>query len=137
MASDEGTYGFSKPDAEALIESIGVTETTFSERTPRGSGSLRVYLYTLTAAMGSGSGTATIRTLADDTEIATSQTVVDTLGLFNGLAVGQRGICVKSGGDYYAIGPYVTKVRWDDPDLEYTKDNDTTWVNIDTAEDCS
>lgn len=137
MTIDENTYGFSRGDAEALIESIGPAETTFNELRPRGGGGVNLFLYTLTSAMSAGSGTATIRNMADDTQIATSQTVVDTLGFFNGLAIGQRGICVNSGGTYYAIGPYVTKVRWDDPDLEYTKDNDTTWVNIDTAEDCA
>ncbi|QDV23425.1 hypothetical protein [Aureliella helgolandensis] len=94
------------------------------------------YLYTLTAAMSSGSGTATIRNMADDEEIETGAIVVDTLGMFDGLAIGQRGICIKSGEAYYSIGPYVTRVRWADPDLEYTKDG-TNWTNIDTAEDCS
>ncbi|QDV26962.1 hypothetical protein [Aureliella helgolandensis] len=95
------------------------------------------YLFTLTAAMSSGYGTATIRTMSDAEEIETGAVVAGTLGLFDGLAIGQRGICIKSGANYYAIGPYVTQVRWDDPDLEYTKDDGTNWTNIDTAEDCS
>ena len=102
-----------------------------------GGGGDKHYLFTLTATMASGSGACTIRSMADDTEVATSQTVVDTLGFFDGLASGQRGICIRQGGVYYAIGPYVTSVRWDDPDLEYSKDNATTWVNIDTAEECA
>jgi hypothetical protein len=95
------------------------------------------YLYTLTAAMSSGTGTATIRNMADDTEIETGASVVDTLSFFDGLAIGRRGICIKSGSTYYAIAPYVTDVQWDDPDLEYSKDGGSNWTNIDTAEDCS
>ncbi|QDV26943.1 hypothetical protein [Aureliella helgolandensis] len=95
------------------------------------------YLFTLTSAMSSGYGTATIRSISDSEEIETGASVVDTLGLFDGLASGKRGICIKSGEAYYAIGPYVTAVRWDDPDLEQSKDGGDTWENIDTAEDCS
>ena len=95
------------------------------------------YLFTLTGAMSAGTGAATIRNMADTDEIETGATVVDTLGLFDGLASGKRGICIKEESAYYAIGPYVTRVRWDDPDLEFTKDGGDSWENIDTAEDCS
>jgi len=73
--------------------------------------------------------------MEDDAEIETSS-VRDPLGHFNGLTSGYRGICAKQGGNYYALGPYVTAVRWDDPDLEFSRDNATTWINVDTAEDC-
>lgn len=32
---------------------------------------------------------------------------------------------------------FVTDIRWDDPVLEYSKDNGANWINIDTAEECS
>lgn len=101
-----------------------------------GSGGDTHFLYTLTAAFSSGTGTATIKNLADDTTIATSQTVIDTLGHYDGLAIGRRGVCVKSGSTYYAITPFVTEVRWNDPDLEYSKDGGSNYTNIDTTEDC-
>lgn len=95
------------------------------------------YLFTLTGTITGGGGAATIRNMADDTEIATGQTVNDPLGHFEGLTAGYRGICFLQNGEYYALGPYVTQVRWDDPDLEYSRDDGTTWINIDTAEDCT
>ena len=138
MPRDENTYGFSLSDARELINTIGGVDREYPEGRPRGGGGGdKHYLFTLTATMASGSGACTIRNMADDAEIATSQTVVDTLGFFDGLASGQRGICIRQGGVYYAIGPYVTSVRWDDPDLEYSKDDATTWVTIDTAEECA
>lgn len=93
------------------------------------------YLYTLTSAVSAGSGTATIRNMADATEIATGQTVNDPLGHMDGLAIGRRGVCIKVNNAYYAITPYVVDVRWVDPDLEQSKDG-TNYTNIDTAEDC-
>ena len=102
-----------------------------------GSGGSHELLFTLTGTVASGTGTATIRNLADTTDVATGATLNDPLGHFDGLTSGYRGFCFLDSGSYYAIGPYVTKVRWDDPDLEYSRDNATTWINIDTAEDCS
>lgn len=101
-----------------------------------GAGGDSHYLYTLTAAFSGGTGTATIRNLADDTEIATSQTVVDTLGHYDGLPIGGRGICIEAAGSYYALTPFVSDVRWNDPDLEQSKDGGTTYTNIDTTEEC-
>jgi len=93
------------------------------------------YLYTLTGTISGGTGTATIRNLADDTEIETGATLKDPLGHFAGLTSGYRGMCVKEGDDYYALGPYVVGVAWVDPTLRQTKDG-TTYTTIDTAEDC-
>lgn len=93
------------------------------------------YLYTLTTVMGASTGTATIRNLADTTEIATGVSLSNTLGHFTGLASGRRGICVKDGSTYRAVTPYVVDVRWQAPDLEQTKDG-TNYTNIDTAVDC-
>lgn len=129
---------FSPAKAHALDALVG--EGDHDVKNPRSARRSAVadkhYLFTLTGAISSGSGTATIRNMADDEEIATSQTVVDTLGFFDGLASGRRGICVRQAGVYYAIGPYVTDIRWDDPDLESSKDGGSNWDNIDTAEDC-
>lgn len=94
------------------------------------------YLFTLTGTVASGSGTATIRDVTDSTEIATGATLKDLLGHFDGLTSGYRGFCFKKGSLYYALGPYTTKVRWSSPNLEYSRDNASTWLNIDTAEDC-
>lgn len=95
------------------------------------------YLFTLTGTITGGGGAATIRNLADDTEIATGQTVNDPLGHFEGLTSGYRGICFKQDGEYYALGPYVTKVRWQDPDLQYSRNDGSLWFTIDTAQDCT
>lgn len=105
-------------------------------RAKRGGGDNH-FLFTLTGTIASGSGLATIRELADDADVETGVSLRDPLGHFDGLTSGHRGYCFLSNGEYYALGPYVTRVRWDDPDLEYSRDNATTWTNIDTAEDCA
>jgi hypothetical protein len=136
---DKRTWGFKYRATAELARDMAErrTNTEYPEGTPRGGGGDRHYLFTLTGAMSSGTGTATIRNMADDTEIETGATIEDTLSFFDGLASGRRGICIKQDGAYYAIGPYVTDVQWDDPDLEYSKDGGTNWTNIDTAEDCT
>ena len=98
---------------------------------------LDIYLFTLTSTLTSGvAATADIRTI-DDSELFTDDVPInDPLGHFEGLTSGYRGWCLAWEGEYYALGPYVTQVRWDDPDLEYSRDGSTTWINIDTAEDC-
>ena len=94
------------------------------------------FLFTLTGAMSAGEGEATIRNMADSAEIATGVSVKDPLGLFEGLASGRRGICVLDGSEYYAIGPYVTRVRWWTRNLESSHDGGATWDKIDTGEPC-
>ncbi len=136
MATDQTTYGFEKQDALALLRHVGGGDATYQEGRTRGGGNVAMYLFTLTGTISAGAGTATIRNLPDTTEIATGVSLKDPLGHFAGLTSGYRGFCVKQGGIYYAIGPYVVNVRWDDPDLEQTRDG-TTYTNIDTAEDCS
>jgi hypothetical protein len=141
-ATPDATNHRLDPSDDGNIVLLAAPSTTETKLLPvllgaAGGGGDKHYLYTLTAAMTSGSGTATIRNLADDTEIETGATILGPRGLFDGLAIGRGGPCVKQGGAYYALGPYVTKVRWDDPDLEYSKDDGTNWTNIDTAEDCS
>lgn len=136
MATDQTTYGFEKQDALALLRHVGGGDDTYQEGRTRGGGNVAMYLFTLTGTISSGAGTATIRNLPDTTEIATGVSLKDPLGHFDGLTSGYRGFCVKQGGIYYAIGPYVVNVRWDDPNLEQTRDG-TTYTNIDTAEDCS
>jgi hypothetical protein len=136
MATDQTTYGFEKQDALALLRHVGGGDDTYQEGRTRGGGNVAMYLFTLTGTISSGAGTATIRNLPDTTEIATGISLKDPLGHFDGLTSGYRGFCVKQGGIYYAIGPYVVNVRWDDPDLEQTRDG-STYTNIDTAEDCS
>lgn len=101
------------------------------------SSSVQFFLFTLTTAFTTTTATATIRNLDDDEEIATGVTLRDPLGHFNGLASGKRGFCFKQDQKYYAVTPWTAKVRWNDPDLEYSKDGGTTWINIDTAEDCT
>jgi len=96
----------------------------------------QLYLFTLTGTIASGSGAATIRNLADDAEIATGASLKDPLGHFDGLTSGYRGFCVADGGFYYALGPYVTHVLWNSPDLEYSRDGNVTQLPVDTAEPC-
>ena len=138
MATDDNTYGFSKADATELLQGIGGNDGEFIEGRVRGGGGTgRIRLFTLTGTIASGTGLATIRNLADDTEIGTGLNVLDPLGHFDGLTSGYRGFCVKDGSDYVALGPYATTVNWNDPDLRYSRDGGTTWLAIDTAEDCS
>lgn len=92
------------------------------------------YLFTLTGSISGGAGLATIRNMADTTELATGVSVKDPIGHFDGKTAGNRGICFKSGSDYYALGPYVTSVTWDGTDLTYEAGTDSTL--IDTPEEC-
>lgn len=139
MAKRNEIIGYSVRTARRIRNRSGGVQTTeFSESLKLGGGrSTPLYLFTLTGTIASGTGVATIRNLADTSEIATSQNVKDPLGHFDGLTSGYRGFCTKQGSDYYALGPYVTKVRWADPVVEYSRNNSTTWINIDTAEDCT
>lgn len=137
MALDEHTYGFSKQDALDLVQGDRGGDTEYVEgRVRGGSGGDKHFLFTLTGTMSGGSGAATIRNMADDTEIETGASVIGPLGHFDGLTSGYRGICIKQGGEYYAIGPYVVNVRWVDPVLEQTKDG-TNYTTIDTAVNCT
>lgn len=136
MATDENTYGFEKQDALALLRHVGGGDATYQEgRTRGGGGGDKHYLFTLTGTISAGAGAATIRDMPDATEIETGASVKDPLGHFNGLISGYRGICIKQGGLYYAIGPYVIDVRWNDPVLEQSK-KPSTYTTIDTAEAC-
>ncbi|MCA9130695.1 MAG: hypothetical protein KDB22_26590 [Planctomycetales bacterium] len=137
MRDADNTYGFSKDDAGELVQLIGGADREYLEGKVRGNGGgASIYLFTLTATITSGSGTGTIRNLSDDTEIATGQTIEDPLGHFTGLTSGYRGYCVKNGANYVALSPYVTDVDWTDPNLRYYRDDGTTAIPIDTAEDC-
>ena len=128
------------PDPTGSTILLGAPSTTTTKLLPvllgAGSSAGGTYLYTLTADMSGGSGTATIRTIDDATLIGTGKTVVSTLGFFDGLVTGQRGTCVLSGSNYYATGPYVTGVRWDDPNIETSRDGGSSWDNVDVTELC-
>ena len=63
------------------------------------------FLFTLSEDMGATEGLAEIRSMDDATQVEASAEVKNTLGDFSHLKSGERGICVKSGGIYYAVHP--------------------------------
>lgn len=127
-----GSYQLSSSGTGLVCLSAPITYQTsrkFVWAAARGAGSAAtgsIYLYTLTAAISAGSGTATIKSMDDVTTIATGETIEDPLGHMEGLASGVRGVCVKSGSTYYAITPYVFNLRLSSPNLQYLK-HGTAW----------
>lgn len=96
------------------------------------------FLFTLTSAVTGASGTANVTTMAG-TSVETGAAVSNTGGDFEGIPSGRQGICISQSGVYYitrVFEQHLTDVRWDDPDLEKTRDNAQTWDNVDTAQDC-
>lgn len=99
---DENTYGFAKADADALVGMIGMGETETPGGRPRGGG-IKLYRFTLNASLASGTADADIL-LMDGTDTGTDANVLDPLGIFAALVtVGDAGLCVLQGGNYYVI----------------------------------
>jgi len=104
MAIDRNTWGFSKPDAEALKASIGGGETEIPDRLPGGGGGIKLFGFALTSSMSSNSAAADISTLDGiSTSSIESSTVYDPQSIFSVLEVGDTGLCVKQGGKYYIV----------------------------------
>ena len=138
MAQDENTYGFNRQDAEALVQSIGVSESTFPIGRVRGgrSGGASNLVQTSGTIAQNASATCTIYRIISGTP--TSQT--DTISVINPwpftIPSGMRILATQDTyGDWYAVHPGIINVRWDDPDLEQTLDG-SIYTNIDTAVDC-
>ena len=65
----ERTYGFNKSDAEALIQSIGTSQTTFAEVRPRGGRNEYLVILDATLAVASNSKTGATSCLATVCEL--------------------------------------------------------------------
>ena len=142
---DESTYGFSKADASDLLSQIGGHESDYREglvRSSKGGGSAKLVLATsgIPARSGTTVGSATCTeykivgsTLTTNTETITVKNI-QAEAIPSGLYV----FAVKEAlsGFWIAQHPGVLNVRWNDPDLQQTK-NGTSYTNIDTAEDCA
>ena len=109
MGKDERTYGFSKEDADELIDLIGSGESTFPEIRPRGGGggSGAIFGFTLTAEKTqiADSVAAEIYNLngaAFGTLVETS-TLYDPANWYGPASIGSVGICRLQGGKYYAL----------------------------------
>jgi hypothetical protein len=104
MAIDRNTWGFSKPDAEALKASLLNGETETSDRLPGGGGGIKLFAFTLTADMASKSAAAGIFSLDGvTTSSVESSTVYDPQNIFSTLKTDGTGLCLKQGGAYYVI----------------------------------
>jgi hypothetical protein len=110
--NDNDTYGFSKADAEELVEMIGGGETEYPELRPRqkskGEGEGKLYGFKLTnnGFLTTQTATADIYELANNvfgTMIADEATIYDPSKWAAGAAIDLRGLCIKQGGSYYAI----------------------------------
>ena len=102
-------YAFRRDDARRIKASLGSTETGGiggkAKLLPQSDPGTGPFLYTLTSAMGASDGTADVRLMDDSEEVEANATVINTLGDFTGLPIGERGICVRVAGAYYAIHP--------------------------------
>ena len=105
---------------------------------PRGSGgSSSVQLVETPSTIAqNASASCTIYRIISGTP--TSQT--DTITVINPwpftIPAGMRVLATQDTfGDWYAVHPGVTDVRWVDPDLQQTR-NGSSYTNIDTAVDC-
>lgn len=105
---DDSTYGFSKPDAEALLEKIGLRDEIIQGRQKpvrgrSGSGGVTLYRFTLNASLASGTADADILNM-DGTDTGLDEDVLDPLGIFASLtSVGDAGLCLLQNGTYYVI----------------------------------
>jgi hypothetical protein len=97
------TYGFSKGDAEALVASIGTTETEIPQLfLGGGGGGTQSFGFELTTGMTSGSGLGTIFAMADvdnATSLASGVTI-KARAFFGDLPEGTIGQCELHGSDY-------------------------------------
>jgi hypothetical protein len=108
--NDNDTYGFSKADAEELVEMIGGGETEYLEGRVRGGGGGGAMLFGFTTTssgfLTTTTATADIYALAGSgfgSLIQSGVTIYDSAAWARGLPSGVNGICVKQGGLYYAI----------------------------------
>ena len=106
--NDNHTYGFSKGDAEELVEMIGGGEGEYVEGRVRGGGGLKIFGFTLTNAGFVTTKTATadifpLASAAFGTALEEDANIYDPAGWAIGATTGQTGLCVKQGGKYYAI----------------------------------
>lgn len=100
---DESTYGFSKDDASALANMIGLSETEIpARRAVGGGGGVTLYRFTLNEAWTAGAADADILEM-DGTDTTIDADVLDPLGIFGTLGIGDAGLCLLQNGVYYAI----------------------------------
>ena len=104
MAIDRNTWGFSKPDAEALKASIGGGETEMPDHLP-GVGGQSLFGFRVNAGFSSGQTQARIYRLAGASfgDLIGTFTLYDPTRWATGFLAGDIGLCQKSGGLYYAI----------------------------------
>lgn len=144
MATDNHTYGFSKADAGALVQLIGNGDGEYLEGRVRGGGKASTKIV-LTPGGGIAARSGTTVSSASCTEYkivsGTLTTNTNSLTVYNiwPFAI-PASMYIKAtkesiSGFWLAEHPGVVDVQWDDPDLEFTRDG-STWINIDTPEEC-
>lgn len=103
---DQSTYGFSKQDANSLLERIELRDELSPRKTlpaRRRAGGARLYRFTLNASLASGTADADILEM-DGTDTTIDDDVLDPLGIFASLtSVGAAGLCILQDGKYYVI----------------------------------
>ena len=134
---DESTYGFNKQDADELLQLIDRGDIEYEELKPVQTSSTRLFVYTTSTAFSSNTATADITTLAGSS-VESDATVNDPLGHFSDVLSGSKGVCVRDGGEYYALGPYVVGLRVNAFTLQLRKENasDSFWATYHTGDDC-
>ena len=101
MTADR-TYGFSKSDAEALVASIGTTETEIPQLFPGGGGGAIFIRFQLNAELTGTTVAATIFDRDGET-IEASATLEDPEQIFTGLTEDTRGIGLRDAGRYFIL----------------------------------
>jgi hypothetical protein len=115
------TYGFSKSDAEALVASIGTTETEIPQvflgggGGGNGGGGIRLVIFELTGAWLSGAADADFYEM-DNTTLIEASELLDPLGGGEILGIGDVGYAIFQDGNYYFTGTPCPVV--DDPPEE-------------------
>ena len=83
-----------------------VRRITQIESKPRlivgGGGGMQLYRFTLNASLASGTADADIIEM-DGTDTGLDRNVLDPLGIFDTLGIGDAGICVLQNSNYYVI----------------------------------
>ena len=104
MTADR-TYGFSKSDAEALVASIGTTETEIPQLFLGGSGSATEFFnFVATDDEDLNEMDANLFAIDDFAgSVVLLATTLKVHPIFSGLTTGTVGICVKIGSAYYVL----------------------------------
>lgn len=101
MPNDNRVVGFSRSDAEQLVDSLGNDENWFPTRRAIPSASVRYVQFELTGSWSSGEASADFSTMDDDP--IKSDTLRDPQEIASLLGSGDKGYAIQQGGKFYFV----------------------------------